>query len=122
MIEPVSVQPQKIFDEVDVQSVNAPSRSVFLPLVLLFITVLIGALSQGVNTYRQWHDLDEVHKNQETKIQAATRLRAQLDGLARETAILANNGNSNARIVVQELQKRGVSIDVNATPLPSPAN
>ena len=47
------------------------------------------------------------------------KLRDQLDGLARETQLLANKGNAGARLIVDELKKRGITINPEppATPV-----
>ena len=44
------------------------------------------------------------------------KLRSSLDALARETAILADRGNAGARLIVDELRKRGVTINPKAPP------
>jgi hypothetical protein len=92
-------------------------RGVSLPLLILVVALSLEAFSKGANIYGQWQSLAALKKNQDTQIQAATKLRSQLDTLARETAILANKGNSNARIVVEQLQKRGITIDIHAAPV-----
>ena len=54
-------------------------------------------------------------------MQQAAKMRAQLDGIARSTAELAAKGNVNAGTIVQELAKRGITINLNAPPaLPAP--
>jgi hypothetical protein len=40
--------------------------------------------------------------------------------LASDTARLAEQGNRNAKLVVDELRKRGVTINTAAAPPPSP--
>ena len=51
-------------------------------------------------------------------MQKAVKMRAQLDGIAKSTAELAAKGNVNAGTIVQELAKRGITINLSA---PTPA-
>ena len=57
--------------------------------------------------------------DQEQVVQNATKMRAQLDALAAETQRLADQGNPNAKLLVEELRKRGITINPNA---PKPAS
>ena len=82
----------------------------FWPVVLLIGTVLVLA---GLQTWALWAErgrLEEIYGRQQATIEQARRMRSQLDALARETAQLAAAGNSNARILVRELAKRGIRI------------
>ena len=47
-------------------------------------------------------------------MQNAAKMRAQLDALAAETQRLADQGNPNSKILVDELRKRGITINPNA--------
>jgi hypothetical protein len=111
-----------IIDEHNEQRTHSFWQSFSMPLLMLIFAILIEAYAHGSSSLVQWNALVAVHKNQEAQIQASTKIRAQLDALARETAILAKNGNVNAKVVVDELQKRGISIDVNAIPLQTSTN
>jgi hypothetical protein len=115
-------QSHQIINEHNGQQPNSSWRSFSMPFLILIIAILIEAYAHGSSTLVQWDALVAIHKNQEAQIQASTKIRGQLDALARETAILAKNGNANAKVVVDELQKRGISIDVNATPLQTSTN
>lgn len=55
--------------------------------------------------------LKKLHANQEAPVQNAVKLRAQLDGIAADTQRLADPGNANAQAIVNELRRRGVSIN-----------
>ena len=44
-------------------------------------------------------------------MQNAVKLRAQLDGIAGDTQRLADAGNANAQAIVNELRRRGVTIN-----------
>jgi hypothetical protein len=60
---------------------------------------------------------------QEKNVQDSKKLRDALDTVAREVAQLADGGNQNAKLIVDELRKRGVTINPNppasATSAPS---
>ena len=55
--------------------------------------------------------LKKLHANQEAPVQNAVKLRVQLDGIAADTQRLADAGNANAQGIVNELRRRGVSIN-----------
>lgn len=55
--------------------------------------------------------LTTLRTNQQELVQQAEKVRSTLDRLALETQKLADAGNPSARIVVDELRKRGVTIN-----------
>ena len=57
---------------------------------------------------------------QDPQVEAAGKVRASLDTVATATARLADGGNVNARILVMELRKRGVTINPSAPPASAP--
>ncbi len=88
-----------------------PSKSLFLPAALFalafagwlgFQTVQLVGERQALAAARA--ALDPMELN-------ATKLRTALDALATATAKLATDGNANARVIVDELRKRGVTIN-----------
>ena len=95
-------------------------RSPFIPLLLLTVALLSWATFQAVQLARERRELRAAYTNQEQPMQQAAKMRAQLDGIARSTAELAAKGNVNAGTIVQELAKRGITINLN-TPAVLPA-
>lgn len=93
-------------------------RSPFVPLLLLTLALLSWAAFQTVQLARERRDLRVAHTTQEQQMQQAVKMRAQLDGIAKSTAELAAKGNVNAGTIVQELAKRGITINLSA---PTPA-
>lgn len=88
--------------------------TVFLPVLLLalaFVTWLAFQALQHVAEHRQ---LGAALAGLEAQQRAATRLRTSLDAMALATAKLASQGNPNARVIVEELRKRGVTINASA--------
>ena len=66
----------------------------------------------------QWYQLQlesetltALRGNQASQLQQAQKVRATLDAMAQETQRLADTGNANARLVVEELRKRGITIN-----------
>ena len=91
-------------------------RSPFVPLLLLTMALVAWVAFQTIQLVRERRDLLTARTNQEAPVQQAAKVRAQLDAVARSTAELAAKGNVNAGTIVQELAKRGITINLNAPP------
>jgi cytoskeletal protein RodZ len=91
-------------------------RSAFVPLLIVIATYLVWALFQTSLLVRERNTLATVRTNQEKQMQDSQKLRANLDTLARETQLLANSGNPSALFIVDELRKRGITINPQAPP------
>ena len=57
---------------------------------------------------------------QDKPLAESQKMRESLDAIAREVALLADKGNPNAKLVVDELRRRGITIDPKA-PSTAPA-
>ena len=84
-------------------------------LLLLIVLLLLGAilLQNGYQTYQILDDGDRLRARinaQETAVQDAQKVRAQLLSIAGQTAALADGGNANARVLIERLQAQGVTI------------
>ena len=99
---------------------SGDARSPFLPLLLLTIALLLWVGFQTTQLWRERSNLQTVRANQEAPIEQSTKLRSQLDSIARRTAELAGQGNTGARTIVEELRKRGITINPSAPPVPPP--
>ena len=97
-------------------SVNTRSPNVFVPLVLLCAGLLIWAGAQLFQLLNEHSTLKTLLSNQAAPFAASQKLRVQLDAVASGTQRLADSGNQNARLVVEELRKRGITINANSTP------
>lgn len=93
-----------------------PRPTVFVPALLLTLAVVVWFGFQTVHLVREWRQLNLAQSTLQPQEQNATKLRASLDAVATSTANLAAAGNSNARVVVEELRKRGVTINSPAAP------
>ena len=84
-------------------------------LLLLIVLLLLGAilLQNGYQTYQILDDGDRLRARidaQETAVQDAQKVRAQLLSIAGQTAALADADNANARVLIERLQAQGVTI------------
>ena len=97
---------------------DAPAR-VFVPVALLAVTLLLWVGFQTTQLLREREGLQTLRQGQEAQVQSSQKLRASLDAIASGTAKLAGQGNPNARLIVDELKKRGVTINPNQQPAAS---
>lgn len=96
-------------------------RRPFVPLALLVVSLLGWSGFQAAVLYKERDTLMVLRSNQEASLQRAQKFRAALDSLATEMAGLADKGNPNAKLVVEELRKRGITIATNPTSASAPA-
>jgi hypothetical protein len=93
-----------------------PARSVFLPALLVGIAVTGWSSFQTYQLVRENRSLQTVIANQQTQVDSSAKLRDSLQKLAVELAGLAQAGNSNATVVVDELRRRGITINAETPP------
>lgn len=86
-------------------------RSVFLPLLVLMLALAAWTGFQTDQLRREGQALATLRTNQDGPVQQGQKIRQTLDLLATETQRLADGGNANARVVVDELRKRGITIN-----------
>lgn len=100
---------------------HAAASSVFVPLLIFFAAWLAWAVFQAAQLHEENKSLQSLKSNQEQQVQQAQRVRQTLDALASETKRLADAGNPNARLVIDELARRGITVNPAAPPAPPPA-
>ena len=94
-----------------VAPVSREARDISLP-ALLFALAFTGWLAfQTVQLVGERQALATARATLDPMTLNATKLRTALDALATATAKLAADGNANARVIVEELRKRGVTIN-----------
>jgi hypothetical protein len=93
--------------------------SLLIPVALVVLASFVWAGFQTIQLVRERETLRTIRANQENPVQEATKLRTQLDSIARGTAELANQGNPNAKTIISELQKRGITVNLNNPPAPA---
>jgi len=92
------------------------TSSPFVPILVVALALVLWFGFQTVMLVRESSALSTARDNQEAQVQAANKVRQALDAVARDTAKLADKGNPNARLIVEELRKRGVTINPDAPP------
>ena len=100
----------------------APRSSAFAPLLLGGLALLGWLAFQAQQQYGERQILQTAYASQQQTVDNAGKLRASLDTLAADTQRLADGGNPNARALVDELKKRGVTINSASTPPTSAAS
>ncbi|MFO1198011.1 MAG: hypothetical protein U1E86_13690 [Burkholderiaceae bacterium] len=90
------------------------SRDPLLPMLLIGGALVFWLAFQTWQLVAERGQLDQAFASQTRTMENATQFRARLDKIARETQILADKGNPNAKLLVEELRKRGVTINPNA--------
>lgn len=85
-------------------------QSLFLPMLLASLA-LVGWLGfQTMQLVNEREALQAAYASQQQTVDNAAKLRASLDALAADTQRLADSGNPNAKLLVDELRKRGITI------------
>ncbi|HPP82651.1 MAG TPA: hypothetical protein PLZ50_03680 [Rubrivivax sp.] len=98
-------------------------RGAFVPLLLMALALLLAFGFQAAQLLRERQALQDAHAGQQQTVDNAGKLRASLDALAADTQRLADAGNANAALLVNELRKRGITINPAAqaaAPAPAP--
>jgi hypothetical protein len=96
------------------------SYSPFLPLLLLALAAFLWTSFQCYQIFYERRALATLRGNQARQMEESLKLRSSLDVIVRETVLLADRGNSGAKMIVDELRKRGVTIKSNAASVPPP--
>jgi hypothetical protein len=92
------------------------AASAFVPLLMFALTITAWFAFQTVALWRERETLATARSAQEKSVEDARKMRTALDQLARGTAVLAEKGNANAKLVVDELRRRGITINPNSPP------
>ena len=87
------------------------TTSVFIPALLLALAVVGWFAFQTVQLWREQQQFELMKTSLLPQEQAAAKLRASLDEVATATAKLSASGNSNARVIVDQLRSRGITIN-----------
>ena len=87
------------------------TTTLFVPTLLLSLAIVTWLGLQGVQLLREREQLAQAQASLQPQEVAAAKLRASLDTVATSTAKLATDGNAGAQTIVEELRKRGVTIN-----------
>ena len=99
----------------------APARSAFVPVLLATVALLLGLGWQAHLLWAERGSLQAAHASQQQTVDSAGKLRTSLDTLAADTQRLADSGNTSAALLVEELRKRGVTINAQVGAAAAPA-
>jgi len=94
----------------DAPKAGGGSGGLAVPLLVLALAFVTFTVSQTVSLLRDRGLLQAGIAAQESPLVNAQRMRAQLEGIAADTAQLAAAGNANARRVVDEFRRRGINL------------
>ena len=83
---------------------------IFAALAIGFAALLVWSLFQMRVLWVEREGLQQAATNQHKQFEAAEKVRKQLDSIATGMQKLADGGNGSAKLVVEELRKRGVTI------------
>ena len=92
-----------------------PGLSAFVPVLICALALLGGFVAQALVLLGEREALQAAHAAQQQTVDNAGKLRASLDALAADTQRMADAGNPNAALLVTELRKRGITINVQAS-------
>jgi len=87
------------------------THSPFVPVLLLAAALVTWFAFQTYQLASETQQLTVLRAAQDPQVEAAGKVRASLDTVAAATARLADGGNVNARVLVAELRKRGITIN-----------
>jgi hypothetical protein len=96
------------------------TRTLELPVALVAGALLLFLAFQTVELVRDSQNLVAIARSQDTPLQETARLKQAVDSLAGELAQLAQEGDANAKQVVDEMAKQNIRLQA-AQPATEPA-
>lgn len=90
------------------------NRSLLVPVAVGLLAFLIWAVFQTIQLMHDRGNLKQAYDKQETPLQSAYKMRSQMDKISAGTLKLAGQGNDSAKLMVQALAERGITIDPDA--------
>ena len=99
----------------DLSNDDAP-MSAFLPVLILSLVLLGWFGFQALQLRIERAAINEAMTNQEKTVNDSKKLRDSFYAIAHGAEVLADAGNSGARLVVDGLKKRGITITPNPPP------
>jgi len=113
--DPQSAPVRSVIEHPRAPAQRAPRQyGLFVPQLLMTLTLAGWLGFQAFQQFGERQQLQALSASGAAQEQAAQKLRASLEAVATATAKLANDGNANAQAVVDQLRKRGVTINSSA--------
>jgi hypothetical protein len=94
----------------------APKPASSLPFILTLTALVIYFAFQTLQLLNERGNLAMVKSNQDGAIQEAQKVQAQFKTLVGKTSELADQGHAGAKMVMEELLKRGIGSAPQAAP------
>ena len=88
---------------------SRPYHSRFTPIVLIAVAVLLALFLQCLRLLAEHDQLQSLIRLQEPIVQSANATRAKLEKVAGEAVLMADYGNQNAKLLLEEMRKRGLA-------------
>ena len=85
-------------------------------VIITLVALLLWFGFQSLQLWRERGNLSAVKASQESAIQESEKIRLQFQGLMTKTSELANQGHGGAKLIVDELQKRGIGVPTAGRP------
>jgi hypothetical protein len=98
-------------DALAVQQAVSGSYSIFVPMLLMLLSLLLWFGFQGVQLWKERTSFAEAVQRQVPRVERAQQFRSEFESFSADTAHLAAVGNANARQLVDALKQRGWAID-----------
>ncbi len=81
-----------------------------VPLALVTLAFFVMVTFQAVQLVRERGHIADLKLAQEPTVQEGVKLRQQLESLGGRTAQLAEAGNANAKALVDEFRRQGITL------------
>lgn len=96
--------------EVGEENRTAEKTDSNVAIIITLVALLLWFGFQSVQLWRERGNLNGVKANQDSAIQESEKIRLQFQGLMTKTSELANQGHAGAKLIIEELQKRGIGV------------
>jgi len=80
-----------------------------VPLLITLVALIIWFGFQTLQLAKERSNMTFLKANQETAIQESQKVQAQFQGTLGKLAELANKGHAGAKLIVEQLQRQGLS-------------
>ena len=91
-------------------------KGVFLPFLGLSIALLTLVFFQTSIFYMDREMIEAAKNNQHSAFEESKKARIQFESIVKGTARLAQDGNANAKIILNDLRKKGITIGKTENP------
>ena len=81
-----------------------------ISLVLVVASMFLLAVFQTIEVLQARANLNDLYATQEAPLQEAAKVRHQFDAFAAGISELAGEGNTNAKTVIDEMRREGVTL------------